>query len=99
MIDEANIPQIKYFAVEEKMTLGRKRNYMHEKSSGSYIVYMDDDDYYPPERIEHAVDKLQKNRNALCAGSSELYIYYTKWVLIFFFHNGTVIKNILLKLE
>ena len=76
LIDEANIPQIKYFAIEEKMTLGKKRNYMHEKSSGSYIVYMDDDDYYPPDRISHAVERLQKNPKALCAGSSELYIYF-----------------------
>ena len=58
------------------MTLGAKRNFMHTKATGAIIVYMDDDDYYPPERIEHAVDKLQKNRNALCAGSSELYIYF-----------------------
>jgi len=58
------------------MSLGEKRNYMHKKAKGSVIVYMDDDDYYPPERIEHAVDKLQNNKEALCAGSSELYIYY-----------------------
>jgi hypothetical protein len=37
---------------------------------------MDDDDYYPPERIEHAVDRLQNNKEALCAGSSEMYIYF-----------------------
>jgi hypothetical protein len=37
---------------------------------------MDDDDYYPPERISHAVDKLQENREAMCAGSSEIYIYF-----------------------
>ena len=37
---------------------------------------LDDDDYYPPERIEHAVDMLQKHPKALCAGSSELYIYF-----------------------
>ena len=42
----------------------------------SIILYMDDDDYYPPERISHAVEKLQKNPRALCAGSSELHIYF-----------------------
>ena len=30
----------------------------------------------PPERIEHAVDKLQNNKEALCAGASEMYIYF-----------------------
>jgi len=69
-------PQIKYFKYDKKMTLGRKRNIMHQKSKGSIIVYMDDDDYYPPERVSHAVETLKKNPKALCAGSSELYIYF-----------------------
>ena len=76
LVNSSDISHIKKFPLNEKMTLGAKRNYMHTKATGSIIVYMDDDDYYPPERIEHAVDKLQKNRNALCAGSSELYIYF-----------------------
>ena len=76
LLDNANISQIKYFALDAKMTLGAKRNFMHEKSSGSIIVYMDDDDYYPPERVQHAVDVLQANKKALCAGSSELYLYF-----------------------
>jgi hypothetical protein len=37
---------------------------------------MDDDDYYPSERISHAVETLLKNPSALCAGSSEMYIYF-----------------------
>lgn len=76
LIKEANIPQIKYFQLDQKMTLGAKRNYMHSKTSGSILVYMDDDDYYPPERVEHSVDTLQKNPEALCAGSSEIYVYF-----------------------
>ena len=49
---------------------------MHEKTTGEIIIYMDDDDYYPPERISHAVETLQNNPTALCAGSSEMYIYF-----------------------
>jgi glycosyltransferase involved in cell wall biosynthesis len=71
-----DIPQVKYFKYDTKMNLGKKRNLMHEKSKGDIIVYMDDDDYYPPERVSHAVDVLQKNPNAFCAGSSEMYIYF-----------------------
>tara|TARA_B100001758_G_scaffold207888_1_gene189248 strand:- start:13264 stop:14013 length:750 start_codon:yes stop_codon:yes gene_type:complete len=67
---------IKYYRYEEKIKLGRKRNLMHEKSSGEILVYMDDDDYYPPNRISHAVKKLQNNPKALCAGSSIVYIYF-----------------------
>lgn len=71
-----HIPQVKYFKYDEKMTLGKKRNLLNEKSTGDIIIYMDDDDYYPPERISHAVDMLQKNPKALCAGSSAMFIYF-----------------------
>jgi glycosyltransferase involved in cell wall biosynthesis len=76
LIKASNIQEIKYFPIEKKMKLGAKRNLMHEKTKGSFIVYMDDDDYYPPERVAHAVETLVKNPQALCAGSSELYIYF-----------------------
>lgn len=76
LIDKSGISQIKYFREEKKMSLGEKRNYMHSKVKGTIIVYMDDDDYYPPERVSHAVDTLTNNKNALCAGSSEIYIYF-----------------------
>jgi len=76
LITEANIPQIQYISVENKMSLGAKRNFMHSKTKGSIIVYMDDDDYYPPERISHAVERLQERKDALCAGASEIYVYF-----------------------
>ena len=69
-------PNVRYFKYDEKMTLGKKRNIVHDKSVGDILVYMDDDDYYPPQRVSHAVDMLQKNPQALCAGCSELYIYF-----------------------
>ena len=72
----SHIPQVKYFRYEEKMSLGRKRNITNEKAKGDIIIYMDDDDYYPPERVSHAVRTLQKNPKALCAGSSTMYIYF-----------------------
>jgi glycosyltransferase involved in cell wall biosynthesis len=74
-----NIPFVKYFPIDEKMPLGKKRNYMHDmctfKEDTAIIVYMDDDDFYPSNRVSHAVDKLI-NSKALCAGSSELYIWF-----------------------
>jgi len=72
----SSISQVKYFEYDEKMPLGRKRNLMHEKSIGDIIVYMDDDDYYPPERVSHAVNMLLTHPNALCAGTSEIYIWF-----------------------
>jgi len=76
LISKSNISQIKYFALPDKLPLGAKRNLMHSHAKGSIIVYMDDDDYYPPERISHAVERLESKKDALCAGSSEIYIYF-----------------------
>ncbi len=74
----SEIPFVKYFYTE-KMHLGRKRNFMHDqcsfKNDDDIVIYFDDDDYYPKERISHAVDKLMGS-SALCAGSSEIYIWF-----------------------
>ena len=67
---------IQYFKYETKMRLGEKRNILNGLSKGDIIVYMDDDDYYPSERVSHAVKMLQENPWAQCAGSSEMYIFF-----------------------
>jgi glycosyltransferase involved in cell wall biosynthesis len=76
----ASHPCVKYFRLEEKISLGKKRNMMHDQARGDIIVYMDDDDYYPPERVSHAVDTLldhQKRKTGIkLAGSSEMCIYF-----------------------
>jgi len=69
------LPYVRYFKYDEKMTLGKKRNISNEKAKGDIIVYMDDDDYYPPERVQHAVERLQESK-ALCAGSSAMFLYF-----------------------
>ena len=71
-----HIPQVKYFKYDKQMILGKKRNLMHEKTKGDILIYQDDDDYYPPERVSHAVEMLQKNPKALCAGSSTLFVSF-----------------------
>ena len=71
---------VRYFKLADKISLGKKRNLMHEKARGEIIVYMDDDDYYPPERVSHAVTTLLDHRTRRTgiklAGSSEMYIYF-----------------------
>jgi len=80
----SHLPYVKYFDYETKMSLGKKRNLMHEKSKGEILVYMDDDDYYPVDRVSHAVETLLSHPQALCSGSSEIFIYFK--------HNKTVYK-------
>ena len=76
LVEQSGISQIQYVELPRKISLGEKRNYMHTFCKGSIIVYWDDDDYYPPERVSHAVDRLTENKDAMCAGSSELYVFF-----------------------
>ncbi len=76
LVAAAGIAQVKYVRLEEKVSLGRKRNIMHSHAKGDILVYMDDDDYYPPDRVSHAVERLRANPWAVCAGSSVLHIYF-----------------------
>ena len=71
-----DIKNVRYFKTNHKLSIGAKRNFLHLKSKGEILVYMDDDDYYPPCRVSHAVETLQANPSAMVVGSSELYIYF-----------------------
>ena len=70
-----NEPRVKYTRLHDKLSLGEKRNLMHRKAQGDIIVYMDDDDYYPPERVEHAVQSLIRGPYEM-AGASVIYIWF-----------------------
>jgi glycosyltransferase involved in cell wall biosynthesis len=54
--------------------LGELRNIGNKSCVGDIIVCMDDDDYYPPERVQHCVESLEKS-GYLLAGCSALYLY------------------------
>jgi glycosyltransferase involved in cell wall biosynthesis len=71
-----DISQIKYIELPEKITLGAKRNLSHKYATGSIIIYQDDDDYYPPCRVSHAVETLLANPQAMCAGASAILTYF-----------------------
>jgi glycosyltransferase involved in cell wall biosynthesis len=61
-----------------KMTIGAKRNALNRMAiaeGAEVIVCMDDDDYYPRERVEHCVTTLARSR-AQIVGSSVMYIYF-----------------------
>ena len=76
LVENISFVSVKYIRIENKMTLGEKRNFMHTHCAGDIIVYMDDDDYYPPERVSHAVEMLNRNSDILIAGSSLMNIYF-----------------------
>jgi glycosyltransferase involved in cell wall biosynthesis len=77
IIKQYNIDKnIRYYHVKDKMELGKKRNYINSLVKGEYVVCFDDDDYYPPERVSHAITMLQSSKKQI-AGSTRISIYYT----------------------
>jgi glycosyltransferase involved in cell wall biosynthesis len=70
------IPNIRYIYKDEKMRLGAKRNELNKLANGKIIVAMDDDDYYPPDRVLSVVQAFKKNPKIELAGSSEMNLYY-----------------------
>lgn len=74
-----NNPQgqnIRYIHHPERLSLGAKRNKLNELAQGEYIVCMDDDDYYPPDKISYTIEMMQRHR-ALISGSDQIPIWYS----------------------
>jgi glycosyltransferase involved in cell wall biosynthesis len=69
-------PTVKYLRYNTPITLAEKRQYLADNADGEIMVCMDDDDYYPPERVSHAVSTLQKTPGAEIAFCPTLYFYY-----------------------
>lgn len=65
------------FLRPDERTIGRLRNLYHESGlKGDIIVCFDDDDYYPPSRVSHAVQKLEtSDTETLIAGCSNHIMY------------------------
>jgi len=78
-----NIPNLRYIPLDEKLTIGAKRNRLNKESKGDIIIAMDDDDYYPPERVNHVVMAFANNKDIQLAGSSEIFMYYSDSKQIF----------------
>ena len=74
-------PGVLYDRVYEPHTVGWMRNRCLEialEHGADYIVFWDDDDYYPPTRISSGVNALEANPEADIAGSSKMYILLTQ---------------------
>lgn len=71
------LPNVRYIRLDAKLNIGGKRNILNREAKGEICVCMDDDDWYSPERVSHAVQKFIQNPKFELAGSSEMYMYYT----------------------
>lgn len=73
----SGLPNIHYLNLAKKLPMGSKLNILKAEAKGDIVIVMDDDDYYPPERVQTVVDAFEKNPDKRIAGCSKVYMYYT----------------------
>jgi O-antigen biosynthesis protein len=67
-------PRIRYWRLDSKTVLGKKRNLACAEARGGIVVHWDDDDWYPPWRVRTQVEALLKAGASVC-GTSRLYYH------------------------
>ena len=71
------LPNIRYIRSDTRQPMGTKLNRLVYEARGDILVVMDDDDYYPPERVASAVAAFARNPWCEVAGTSLVYMYST----------------------
>jgi len=71
------IPNVRYIPLDKKLTIGAKRNRLNDEARGEIIVAMDDDDYYPEQRVSHVVARFKQDPKKELAGSSEVFMFFS----------------------
>jgi len=66
--------RIRYIRLENRATVGAKRNLACEQARGEFIVHWDDDDWYPVDRVTRQISSLQSEDHDI-SGSSRIYYY------------------------
>lgn len=75
------LPFVEYHRIDGDIRIGDLRNKCIDlalAAGAEYIVFWDDDDYYPPERIATGVAALDANPTIDIAASSRMFVLLTK---------------------
>lgn len=59
-------PRIRYIGLQEKLTIGAKRNRACENAHGEIVVHWDDDDWMAPWRLAYQVASLREEEADVC---------------------------------
>ncbi len=66
--------RIRYIRLENRATVGNKRNLACEQARGEFIVHWDDDDWYPSDRVTRQISALRSSEQDI-SGTSRIYYY------------------------
>lgn len=67
---------IRYYHLPQRLPIGAKRNRLNALAKGEYIICMDDDDYYPADKISYTIAEMQRHK-AQFAGCDRIPIWYS----------------------
>lgn len=67
---------IRYYHLPKRLTIGAKRNRLNALAKGEYIICMDDDDYYPADKISYTIAEMRLHQ-AQFAGCDSIPIWYS----------------------
>lgn len=67
---------IRYYHLPQRLAIGAKRNQLNTLARGDYILCMDDDDYYPADKISYTLAEMQRHK-ATFAGCDSIPIWYS----------------------
>jgi len=74
--NQSDLPSVHHYR-SAKSTIGKKRQQLLELAHGDIMVHIDDDDYYPPSRVDHVV-KAMRFSGKILAGLTTMYAYFTQ---------------------
>ena len=68
-----DIPSIRYFRLEKKITLGAKLNLACKQAKGMILANWDDDDWYAARRLSYQLEMLVREGTDVCGLNKLLY--------------------------
>ncbi len=78
--------RIRYLRLDQKLTVGAKRNLACEQARGEIIAHWDDDDWHAPSRLRYQAEALLRERAEVCGLATLLFydlIHQRAWQYIY----------------
>ena len=65
--------RVRYFRLNERWTVGAKRNFACEQARGEFIAHWDDDDWHAPHRLSYQAEAMLKESADVCGINTLLF--------------------------